>query len=56
METTAIVRDKMKTKSLDAIKKEGLPEKYREWGTGFINTERWIETIYNSYSPKTGKK
>jgi glyoxylase-like metal-dependent hydrolase (beta-lactamase superfamily II) len=55
-ETTAIVRDKMKTKSLEAIKKEGLPEKYREWGTGFINTERWIETIYNSYSVKTEKK
>lgn len=55
-ETTSIVRDKMKTKSLDAIKKEGLPEKYREWGTGFINTERWIETIYNSYSVKTEKK
>lgn len=55
-ETTTIVRDKMKTKSLDAIKKEGLPEKYQEWGTGFIKTDRWIETIYNSYSPKTEKK
>lgn len=55
-ETTAIVRDKMKTKSLDAIKKEGLPEKYQEWGSGFIKTDRWIETVYNSYSPKTQKK
>lgn len=55
VETTEIVRDKMKTKSLDAIKKEGLPEKYKEWGTGFIKTDRWIETIYNSYSVKTVK-
>jgi glyoxylase-like metal-dependent hydrolase (beta-lactamase superfamily II) len=54
IETTAIVREKMKTKSLDELKKEGLPEKYKEWGSGFINTDRWIETIYNSYS--TAKK
>lgn len=56
VETTTIVRAKMKTKSLDAIKKEGLPEKYKEWGTGFIKTEAWIETIYKSYSLKTNKK
>lgn len=54
LDTTAIIREKMKTKSLEDIKKEGLPEKYKEWGSGFINTDRWIETIYNSYS--TAKK
>lgn len=52
VETTAIVREKMKTKSLADIKKEGLPEKYKEWGSGFIKTDAWIETIYNSYSKK----
>jgi len=51
VETTSIVREKMKTKSLEDIKKEGLPEKYKEWGTGFIKTDSWIETIYKSYSP-----
>ena len=56
LETTGIVREKMKTKSLDDIKKEGLPEKYKDWGTGFIKTDRWIETIYNSYSAKMEKK
>ena len=56
LETTCIVREKMKTKSLDDIKKEGLPEKYKDWGTGFIKTDRWIETIYNSYSAKMEKK
>ena len=52
VDTTLIVREKMKTKSLDAIKKEGLPEKYKDWGSGFIKTEAWIETIYNSNSSK----
>jgi glyoxylase-like metal-dependent hydrolase (beta-lactamase superfamily II) len=51
VETTSIVREKMKTKSLDEIKKEGFPEKYKDWGTGFIKTDGWIETIHKSYSP-----
>jgi cyclase len=50
VDTTGIVRDKMKTKSLEQIKKEGLPEKYKDWATGFIKTDAWIETIYKSYS------
>lgn len=55
IETTTLVRDKMKTKTLDAIKKEGLPDKYKDWGTGFIKTDAWIETIYKSYSPEMRK-
>ena len=51
LETTSIVREKMKTKSLEDIKKEGLPEKYKDWGSGFIKTDAWVETIYKSYSP-----
>ena len=51
IETTNIVRGEMdKKKSLDNIKKAGLPEKYKDWGTGFINSDKWIETIYKSYS------
>jgi cyclase len=51
VETTTIVRDKMKAgKKLDAIKAEGLPAKWDSWGKGFINADRWIETIYTSYS------
>ena len=56
IETTNLVREKMKNKSLEAIKKEGLPEKYKDWGSGFISTDRWIETIYNSYSVDMKKK
>jgi glyoxylase-like metal-dependent hydrolase (beta-lactamase superfamily II) len=39
-------------KSLDQLKKDGLPEKYKSWGTGFIKTEAWVQTVYNSLSKK----
>ncbi|MGQ0542498.1 MAG: MBL fold metallo-hydrolase [Blastocatellia bacterium] len=52
-ETSKIVQDAMKAgKSLDEIKKAGLPEKFKEAGSGFIKTESWIETVYRSYSKK----
>jgi cyclase len=52
-ETSKIVQDAMKAgKSLDEIKKAGLPEKFKEAGSGFIKTEAWIETIHRSYSTK----
>lgn len=56
IETTLIVRGHMKDgKSLAEIKAAGLGEKFKEAGSGFINQERWIETIYNSYSIKMKK-
>jgi len=52
-ETTEIVRKRMAAgKTLDQIKAEGLPEEWKSWGTGFINTNRWLELIYNSLSAK----
>ncbi|HEX8246672.1 MAG TPA: MBL fold metallo-hydrolase [Pyrinomonadaceae bacterium] len=39
-------------KTLEGLKKDGLPEKYKSWGTGFIKTDFWIETIYNSLTKK----
>jgi cyclase len=41
-----------KKQTLDEIKKAGLPEKYKEWGSGFIKTDSWIEIVYRSYSKK----
>ena len=42
-----IVRKKMAAgKTLAQIKAEGLPEEWKAWGTGFIKTDLWIETIY----------
>ena len=53
VETSKIVQDAMKDgKSLDEIKKAGLPEKFKDAGSGFIKTELWIETIHRSYSAK----
>jgi cyclase len=47
--TTAIVQKEMKAgKSLDDIKKAGLPDEWKSWGTGFVKTDLWVETIYNS--------
>lgn len=51
LETTKIVQDAMKKKkTLDEIKKTGFPEKYKAFGSGFIKTDTWIETIYKSYT------
>lgn len=53
VETAKIVQDAMKAgKSLDEIKKAGLPEKFKDAGSGFIKTDFWIETIHKSYSKK----
>jgi cyclase len=52
-ETSDIVRKAMKKKkTLDEIKKAGLPDEYKEFGSGFIKTDAWIETVYKSYSQK----
>jgi len=52
-QTTDIVRGKIKAgKTLDQIKTEGLPAEWAPWGTGFIKTDRWVETIYKSLTAK----
>jgi cyclase len=48
-QTTEIVRQKMTAgKTLEQIKSEGLPDEWKPWGTGFIKTDFWVETIYKS--------
>ncbi|MGA7614994.1 MAG: MBL fold metallo-hydrolase [Thermoanaerobaculia bacterium] len=47
VETTRIVRGEMaEGKTLDEMKKAGLPEQFQKWSTKFIDTSAWIETIY----------
>jgi cyclase len=47
--TTAIVQKQIKAKkTLAQIQAQGLPPEWKEWGSGFIDTKTWIETIYNS--------
>ncbi|HEY3168712.1 MAG TPA: MBL fold metallo-hydrolase [Candidatus Binatia bacterium] len=53
VETTGIVRKKIAAgKTLDQIKVEGLPDEWKSWGTGFIKTDRWIETLHRSFTKK----
>jgi glyoxylase-like metal-dependent hydrolase (beta-lactamase superfamily II) len=53
VQTTDIVRQKITGgKTLDQIKSEGLPDEWKPWGTGFIKTDLWIETIYKSLTAK----
>ncbi|HZS04240.1 MAG TPA: MBL fold metallo-hydrolase [Blastocatellia bacterium] len=53
VETIDVVRKQMAAgKSLDDIRKGGLPDKFKDWGTGFIKPDRWIETIHKSLSAK----
>ena len=55
-ETTARVREQMQAgKTLDAIKANGLQDEWKTYSWRFISTERWIETIYNSYTEKGAK-
>jgi cyclase len=51
LETTEIVRQKIAAKkTLDQIKKEGLPAEWKPWGEGFIKTDLWLELLFRSLS------
>jgi glyoxylase-like metal-dependent hydrolase (beta-lactamase superfamily II) len=53
VETTGLVKKAIaEGKTVAEVKAAGLPEKYKEWGSGFINTSRWLEISYNSLSKK----
>ena len=55
-ETTSIIRKQIDAgKTLEQVKTAGLPAEWNSWGTGFIKTDRWIETVYNSFSKKTAR-
>src|SRR5687768_16295486 len=57
VETTELVRTRQRAgRTLEQAKAEGLPDKWKEWGTGFINTQQWIETVYRSLQQNAGKK
>jgi hypothetical protein len=53
-ETLAIVQKQMDAgQSLEQIKEAGLPEEWDAWGEGFIKTDRWLETLFNSLKTKS---
>ncbi|HEY7214725.1 MAG TPA: MBL fold metallo-hydrolase [Thermoanaerobaculia bacterium] len=46
-ETTGVVRKGMAAgKSLEQLQTDGLPEEWKSWGSGFIDTKAWIATIH----------
>jgi cyclase len=52
--TTDIVRKQIAAgKTLAEIKAAGLPDEWKTWGSGFIKTDVWIETVHRSL---TGQK
>ena len=56
-ETTAIVRERIAAgQSLEQVKAAGLPDKWKDWGTGFIKTDFWLETVFRSLQGEGGAK
>lgn len=51
-ETTTIVRAKRDAgKTLEQVKAEGLPEKYKSWGNFFIKEPMYLEMLYKGLAP-----
>lgn len=52
-ETTAIVQQRISAgKDLKAIQAEGLPETWKDWGSGFIKTDLWLQIVHESLTQK----
>jgi len=53
LECIESVRTQMNAgKTLDDITANGVPLRWADWGGGFIKTDQWIATIYESLSPR----
>jgi cyclase len=49
VDTTALVQKQIKAgKTMEQAQAAGLPDQWKEWGAGFIKTDRWIATVYES--------
>ncbi len=49
VESTDLVKGKIAGgKTLDQIQSEGVSDKWKSWGEGFIKTDRWLETVHKS--------
>ena len=52
-ESVDLVKGKLAAgKTLDQVKAEGMPEKYKDWGSAFIKQEQWLTTVYRSLTGK----
>ncbi|HEX8499941.1 MAG TPA: MBL fold metallo-hydrolase [Pyrinomonadaceae bacterium] len=56
VETTDIVRARLRAgRTLEQAKAEGLPDRWKEWGTGFVKTDQWVEIVYRSLQKNAGR-
>jgi len=46
--TTAVQKGMAAGKTLEQLQAAGLPDQWKDWGSGFIKTDVWIATIYSS--------
>ena len=54
--TTDVVRRGIDSgRTLKQIQNAGLPDEWTEWGSGYITTTVWIETVYRSLTERPGK-
>jgi glyoxylase-like metal-dependent hydrolase (beta-lactamase superfamily II) len=55
-ESVSLVRAKRDAgKTLEQVKAEGLPEKFKSWGAGYIKQDMWLEMVFNSLAQGTKK-
>ncbi len=48
-DSIGLVRKKMdQGESLEEIKEEGVPEGWADWGSGWIKTDQWLDTVHKS--------
>jgi cyclase len=53
VETSGIVEKAIAAgKTLEQIKADGLPEKWKSWAVPTLSTSRWLEILYNGLKPK----
>jgi len=53
IETSGIVEKAIVSgKTLDQIKTDGLPEKWKSWAVPTLTTARWLEILYSGLKPK----
>jgi cyclase len=56
VKTTDVVRRAIDAgRTLKQIQNEGLPAEWAEWGSGYITTSAWLETVYRSLTERPGK-
>jgi hypothetical protein len=59
-DTVDLVKGKLAAgKTLEQVMAEGMPEKYKSWGNGFIKADQWLTTVYLSQGgqkPDAAKK